>query len=718
MAQSIISTPFPMKLSPTFHLSVALFLFALQAIYLRGAESAPLSSFHENEWSRFEDPVLPRCGLACVVDSNCTIVEDSLCHHCIGGQCGQQKGGDCFYDLQCVAEDSTCFNQTCTSHRRCGQICETRANCLSEGSKCTECVQGVCVLASNNAFFDLTLVSSFSFICLLLLAGQCLRIVIPPLQWLHLPASVVGGIVGFILVQLLSLSEDLGEFTNSELLMGWSEIPSFMINIVFVSLFLGHDVPLPDVVRMVNKLRRVDHQDYSISSDDNVQEPAVQPAKSQYSEFRGGIAPLQQLQYGFILASSQYVVAMFLSLTLLRLIFGKENIHDFFGATLALGLEGGAGTCAGLMGTMTKMGWSEGGDVCLAFSTIGIISAVTLGITIVQIGRCAGILHASKGEQTNKERATTKSGFYKRDQQPSAGAQTISSEALDVLSLHICLIGIALVGAYLVKRFFIFLEQQSEFLTKYAFFSGFPLFPLAMVFGLIIQVILQLFHKQHLISASLMDRISGISLDFLIVAAMATISLSSLSANVGPIFVLSFFGLLNHMFVYFVMAPLILPNTWFERGLAEFGQSTGVTSTALLLLKLADPENKTPTLKAFSYKQLVHELILGGGLWTALVIPLIAVLGPWLVLLIAVVFLFVVILSTVFVVPYNVKNMILDRQSRKRGSPQENIEIGDSLFDDGPSSALDNIIHGKAAENASLPLSPKAGLLQGYGSSS
>eukprot|EP00036_Acanthoecidae_sp_10tr_P022483 CAMPEP_0206323798 /NCGR_PEP_ID=MMETSP0106_2-20121207/20174_1 /ASSEMBLY_ACC=CAM_ASM_000206 /TAXON_ID=81532 /ORGANISM="Acanthoeca-like sp., Strain 10tr" /LENGTH=106 /DNA_ID=CAMNT_0053756107 /DNA_START=19 /DNA_END=340 /DNA_ORIENTATION=+ len=34
-------------------------------------------------------------------------------------------------------------------------------------------------------------------------------------------------------------------------------------------------------------------------------------------------------------------------------------------------------------------------------------------------------------------------------------------------------------------------------------------------------------------------------------------------------------------------------------------------------------------LKAFSYKQLLHEPIVGGGLWTALVIPFIRHVGLW-----------------------------------------------------------------------------------------
>lgn len=66
-----------------------------------------------------------------------------------------------------------------------------------------------------------------------------------------------------------------------------------------------------------------------------------------------------------------------------------------------------------------------------------------------------------------------------------------------------------------------------------------------------------------------------------------------------------------------------------ERAVAELGQSMGITATGLLLLRMCDPQNKTPALNAFSYKQLLHEPVVGGGLWTALVIPFVKHVGLW-----------------------------------------------------------------------------------------
>jgi ESS family glutamate:Na+ symporter len=75
------------------------------------------------------------------------------------------------------------------------------------------------------------------------------------------------------------------------------------------------------------------------------------------------------------------------------------------------------------------------------------------------------------------------------------------------------------------------------------------------------------------------------------------------------------------------LARRLLPDAWFERAIAEMGQSMGVTATGLLLLRVVDPEYKTNAADAFACKQLLHEPIMGGGFWTAMAIPLIVTLG-------------------------------------------------------------------------------------------
>jgi len=103
------------------------------------------------------------------------------------------------------------------------------------------------------------------------------------------------------------------------------------------------------------------------------------------------------------------------------------------------------------------------------------------------------------------------------------------------------------------------------------------------------------------------------------------------------------------------VAPKIFKDAWFERAIADFGQSMGVTATGLMLLRTVDPESKTAAAASFGYKQLFHEPVMGGGLWTALALTLVFTVG-WLP---------VWIISVVFFLLWTVAALIMARKNRR-----------------------------------------------------
>jgi glutamate:Na+ symporter, ESS family len=154
-----------------------------------------------------------------------------------------------------------------------------------------------------------------------------------------------------------------------------------------------------------------------------------------------------------------------------------------------------------------------------------------------------------------------------------------------------------------------------------------PLFPLAMIGGVVIQAIFDRLGRSELISARLMRRISGVALDFTIVAALGALSILAIGAHLGPFLLLAAAGIAWSVFAVIVIAPRIIPTGWFERGVGDFGQSMGVTVTGLLLMRIADPRNESGALESFGYKQLLFEPIVGGGLFTGASVALLAAFG-------------------------------------------------------------------------------------------
>ena len=62
--------------------------------------------------------------------------------------------------------------------------------------------------------------------------------------------------------------------------------------------------------------------------------------------------------------------------------------------------------------------------------------------------------------------------------------------------------------------------------------------------------------------------------------------------------------------------------------MGDDGQSQGTIATGFMLIDMADPKRTTGATESFGYKQLLFEPFVGGGLITALAVPLIHAFGP------------------------------------------------------------------------------------------
>ena len=79
-------------------------------------------------------------------------------------------------------------------------------------------------------------------------------------------------------------------------------------------------------------------------------------------------------------------------------------------------------------------------------------------------------------------------GVYATGSRPVAGVQTVRASSIDVLALHLAVLGIAMLFGYGVKLGLVAIESTSQQLKDLNFLSGIPLFPLCMAGGIILQV--------------------------------------------------------------------------------------------------------------------------------------------------------------------------------------------------------------------------------------
>lgn len=423
--------------------------------------------------------------------------------------------------------------------------------------------------------------AAFIILGLLLLIGRILKQKVEVFDQLYLPESILAGGVALFLGK-----EGLGNIFPADTWLGnqglfpeniatvWSQAPSVFINLVFATLFLGETIPSP-------------------------------------KEIWRKIAP--QVAFAQILAWGQYVVGLSMTLLILTPIF---DINPIAGALIEMGFEGGHGTAAGMAQVLEDFDFQEGGELALGLATVGLLSGVVTGTVLINWGRRQGYLKSETKHRLSSAESQEISEF-ESDQFQREYKSLSKNLLIDPLSINLGFVAIAVTLGWLILEALQELETLTWAKLEIEIMNYVPLFPMALIGGLIVQLTMKRLGLDGLILRPLQKNIAGVALDVVIFSAIASISLTVLSANFIPFLILSIAGITWNIFAFLFFAPRLLPTYWFERGIGDMGQSMGVTATGLLLLQMVDPDNRTGALESFAYKQLLFEPIMGGGFFTA-----------------------------------------------------------------------------------------------------
>src|SRR5699024_9584478 len=182
---------------------------------------------------------------------------------------------------------------------------------------------------------------------------------------------------------------------------------------------------------------------------------------------------------------------------------------------IEMGFEGGHGTAAGMQQTFEELGFSEAYDLAIGLATVGILSGVIIGIAAINWA-----IRKNKTEvvkDVNESSALKKAGIVEFEYREAAAKMTVRPESIEPLSFHFALIGVAILVGYGLLQGITWLEQAiigSEFMTYV------PLFPLAMIGGIIVQLVFTKIDKAHILDRQMVMRIQGFSLDVLILSAI------------------------------------------------------------------------------------------------------------------------------------------------------------------------------------------------------
>jgi ESS family glutamate:Na+ symporter len=128
---------------------------------------------------------------------------------------------------------------------------------------------------------------------------------------------------------------------------------------------------------------------------------------------------------------------------------------------------------------------------------------------------------------------------------------------------------------------------------------------------------MRLLRVADLIDPPSIQRLVGVAMDVLIVAAIATMRIDALRSFFVPIVLLIGGAAAWSTFCLLVLAPRVLPRAyWFELGLLNYGFSTANTPQGFMLLRIVDPELKSGAAEDYAVAAPLSAPFVGGGVIT------------------------------------------------------------------------------------------------------
>ncbi len=395
-------------------------------------------------------------------------------------------------------------------------------------------------------------VSAFAVLCVLMLAGTILRAKMGVLQKNLVPASITGGALGFLLFAILG--------NGSNWAYDYTTFTFHFFTLSFMSLCL---------------------------------------TVSDRSTETGGTA-LGGLWLAFVwlacLAMQALVgfgVVFFLNST------GAVNVSEYIGALSTHGFSQGPGQVLAF-GTIwqNEFAVKEAINIGIIYASLGFVIAFIIGIPSAQWA-------IARGLNANKSAAITpdfQRGLFAKEEGQAEGRQITHPSNIDSLAYHICLLGVAY---FITEQWLIAAQGVLEGIPEKSnlldiLFSHNLFFVHGVVWSLTLRGLIVRFGLGHYLDGVTQKRITGSSVDFMVVSALLSIKFAVLAEYIVPIVGVVIAVTAATAFLCYFFGKQ-LKHLGLERALAIFGCCTGSTGSGLLLLRLIDPDFRTQVSQELAF---------------------------------------------------------------------------------------------------------------------
>lgn len=340
-----------------------------------------------------------------------------------------------------------------------------------------------------------------------------------------------------------------------------------------------------------------------------------------------GKGPLSKSIAALISYLIQGLIGLSVALALVYTI--NPDLFVGIGLVVPLGFGMGPGLAATLAGSWEKFGFEGGAQVGLTFAAIGYVYAFFVGMAIINWGIRTGKTAFIKG--VDHISTDMRRGIIKNGTPGVAGHLPQSTEAIEPLAFHLALVGTVYLLTYFIVNFLAGVMVSNGLEGFVATLWSFH-FVVGLLLALLVRKILDKSGRGYLVDNGLMTRGMGLFLDYLVVGAIAGISFTIVLQYWLPILIMSLLaGPATLVWLYWACRRAF-DDYHFERFVEIFGEMTGTINSALVLLRVVDPEFDSPVAEDAVYGSGIS-LFLGFPLLITLNVPFVyfdgAMKGYW-----------------------------------------------------------------------------------------
>ena len=383
---------------------------------------------------------------------------------------------------------------------------------------------------------------AFGLASICLVIGTLFRAKIGFLRNMLVPASVIGGIIGLIFMNVVIVAKvNIG--TDTEM---FTETVNQLFTVSFISIALTGAGSRQD------------------STGKNI--------------FKGSVG--MGLVWCFL-----YALTPLIGLLLIGVIGKGFGMDTVYGSLIPFAFAQGPGQAAAFGGMYESYGWTNASMVGIAFAAIGFLVAFLVGIPAAKLGIKKGL-----AKNCGEIDSHILKGYFKKDEQPNHSVtDTTYSGNIESMAFHFAVIGLCYIGAIGISKAFALLPSFiGSSMSGLLFFNG-------MLAAYIVKAIMKKLKIDFMLDDGLLNKVTGLTSDYLVVCAFMSISFSVIGNWIIPIIIEAAIMTVVTVVFCFYFGARIGGSNDFERTLGLYGVCTGTVPSGIALTRIVDPEFKTTT---------------------------------------------------------------------------------------------------------------------------